>query len=75
MSGLAAAVIFAVAIASSSVAAERPEARKIDTGLGDFKVVFKVFQDCSKAQVSRWPSTDVGKRHLVLFPAALLLPL
>ncbi|XP_026812420.1 uncharacterized protein LOC113553334 [Rhopalosiphum maidis] len=43
-------VVFAVAIASSLVAAEQPEARKIDTGLGDFKVVFKVFQDCSKAQ-------------------------
>jgi len=69
-----AAVIFAVAIASSLVAAERPEARKIDTGFGDFKVVFKVFQDCSKAQVSRRPFTVVGKRHLVLFPA-LLLPL
>jgi len=54
MSPRLAAVIFAVAIASSSIAAERPEARKIDTGLGDFKVVFKVFQDCSKAQVSRW---------------------
>jgi len=26
------------------------EARKIDTGLGDMRVAFKVFQDCSKAQ-------------------------
>lgn len=49
------AVVFAVVVASSLVAAQRPEARKIDTGLGDFKVVFKVFQDCSKAQVSRLP--------------------
>ncbi|XP_025193131.1 uncharacterized protein LOC112593084 [Melanaphis sacchari] len=43
-------VVLAVAISSSLVAAQQPEARKIDTGLGDFKVVFKVFQDCSKAQ-------------------------
>jgi len=52
---------FAFAFACSTVTADQavhhhqspgPDARKIDTGLGDFRVVFKVVQDCSKSQVS-----------------------
>lgn len=45
---------FAIAYSSATATAQRPEARKIETGVGsDFRVVFKVFQDCTKSQVSR----------------------
>lgn len=57
------AVVFALGLTlaashPSSVSAQHPEARKIDTGLGDFHVAFKVLQDCSKMQVS-WKSHKI----------------
>lgn len=61
------AIVFFFAMASvySTATAQRPaEARKIDTGLGDFRLVFKMFQECSKSQVSPY-HTPVSLRSLL----------
>ncbi|VVC33501.1 Protein of unknown function DUF1676 [Cinara cedri] len=50
-SRFAVVVVVAFAACSSALAQSRPEARKIaDTGFGDFRVAFKVLQDCTKSQ-------------------------
>lgn len=55
------ALAFALFAVSSSGAQQRPEARNADTGPGDMRVLFKVFQECSKSQVSSVPSVFVDR--------------